>query len=56
MGLRLTAVIPLVASVVTVALTIVLLASGQSPNNANNDFWIAVSTCTKCSTRGVDWQ
>lgn len=42
MGLRLTAVIPLIASAITVALNIVLLSSGTSTANANGNFWLAV--------------
>lgn len=43
MGLRLTAAIPLIGSVVALALTIALLASGNSPGSANDNYWIAVS-------------
>lgn len=42
MGLRLTAAIPLFASIVSVALTIVLLVSGSSTNNADGNFWLSV--------------
>lgn len=42
MGLRLTAAIPLFASIVSVALTIVLLVSGSSPSTADGNHWLAV--------------
>ncbi|KAJ4391805.1 hypothetical protein N0V93_005425 [Gnomoniopsis smithogilvyi] len=44
MRLRLTAAGAAVASIVTFALAVVLLAAGSSPSSANDDYWIALNT------------
>lgn len=43
MGLRITAAIPLFASIVSIALSIVILVSGTNTSNADGNYWLAVS-------------
>ncbi|KAK1978185.1 hypothetical protein LZ30DRAFT_599711 [Colletotrichum cereale] len=43
-GGRVSAIVPIIASAVAVALSIVLLAAGASPGTAGDDFWLSLNT------------
>lgn len=42
-GGRLSAIVPIIASAVAVALSIVLLAAGTNTSNGGNNYWLSVS-------------
>ncbi|KAK1579605.1 uncharacterized protein LY79DRAFT_563775 [Colletotrichum navitas] len=43
-GGRISAIIPIIASTVAVALSIVMLAAGTQPSNAGDNFWLSMNT------------
>ncbi|KAK2043094.1 hypothetical protein LZ31DRAFT_525042 [Colletotrichum somersetense] len=43
-GGRISAVVPIIASAVAVALSIVMLAAGTQSSNADNNFWLSLNT------------
>ncbi|KAF6834895.1 sur7 protein [Colletotrichum musicola] len=43
-GGRISAIIPIIASAVAVALSIVLLAAGTNTSNGNNNYWMSLNT------------